>query len=86
MNTKITDTEREELDALLMQRDEITQKITAITGKHPHCFECGAFEGEKHDKDCDCARCMGCGKQINDSSVRGCKCGEPIISEFEARQ
>ena len=86
MNTKITDTELKELDALLVQRDELNQKIKAITDKHPHCFECGAFEGELHDKDCDCAMCMMCGKQINDPSARGCKCDEPVISEFEARQ
>lgn len=61
MNTKITDTERKELDALLIQRADIEQKIASITDKHPYCFECGAFEGELHELGCDNERCPYCG-------------------------
>jgi len=64
MNTKITDTERKELDTLLIQRADIEQKIAAITDKHPYCFECGAFEGELHELGCDNERCPYCGGQL----------------------
>jgi len=65
MDAKITDNERKELDALLIQRDELNQKIKAILDKHPHCFECGAFEGELHFLGCDCEYCPQCGGQSN---------------------
>ncbi len=65
MDTKITDNERKELDALLIQRDELSQKIKVILDKHPHCFECGAFEWELHELGCEHEFCPKCGEQLS---------------------
>ena len=58
-------------------------KFTAIAGKYARCFECGAWYGDRHDKDCDMANCENCGCQINITSDRGCKCKDPIPCQFE---
>lgn len=84
MDTKITDTERKELDALLFQRAGIDEKINAILDKYPHCYECGAFEGEPHDANCDCAWCTQCGASM--SGKNHCRCDNPVIAEFNLQE
>ena len=72
-----------QLKAIAKEIEAAQAKFTAIAGKYARCFECGAWYGDRHDKDCDMANCENCGCQINDTSDRGCKCKDPIPCQFE---
>jgi len=79
----------EEIDALAQiekQIDTLRAQYSAISKKYDRCFECGAWDGDKHNKGCDMEVCATCGNQINDESARGCKCAEPLIMNFEAAE
>ena len=79
---KPTPAEIAQLDAIAAEIQTLRTKWHAISDKYTRCGDCGAWYGDKHNKDCDQAMCMGCGNQINDPGAHGCKCDEPIVSEF----